>query len=49
VLDRIRQHDSDGARTAMLDLLAITADDQVPAIQHATPPGRNRVEQGEAG
>jgi GntR family transcriptional regulator, galactonate operon transcriptional repressor len=49
VLDRIRQHDSDGARTAMLDLLAIAADDLVPAMQHAPRTGRDRVEQGEAG
>ena len=49
VLDRIRLRDPAGARAAMLDLLAIAADDLAPAMGDAQGSGRGRPEEGGAG
>jgi len=48
---RVRPHASPTAREKKgeLDILAIAADDLVPAMQHAPRTARDRAEQGEAG
>ena len=49
VLNRIRMRDPAGARAAMLDLLAIAADDLAPAIGGRAEIRSRRAEQGGAG